>query len=188
MEILAQKPYATSALFLIAMIESSLLPVAPDLLFVPLSVLRPRRSLMYAAVCVLGSVGGAVLGYVIGYGVFETVGKTIIVAFGWTESFATVVQKYNAHAWSVLLLAGFTPVPFQLFTIAAGFGNAVGFTVFVLVTNVGCSIRFFLFGVLFFFFGPVIQCYGSKYLGRAMAIVVLLMVIWYAATKTLFSL
>lgn len=183
-EALAAKPHAAVWLFCLAAAEASLIPFAPDFLFVPLSVARPRRSLYYAGVCVAGSVCGAFLGYYIGFALFHSVGIFIMEMFGWKEIFLSVLERYRENALSVLSLAGFTPVPFQVFTIGAGFA---GITLgrFAVGTAIGRVLRFFLVGALLWFVGPTLKTYVDRSLTRATIIVLLLVAVWILVTKAL---
>lgn len=161
-----------------AFIESSLFPIAPDFLFIPLSVMRPRRSLWYATVCVLGSTLGAIAGYYIGFGLFETLGQQILGFFGWMELFQAVLDKYRANAWTALLLAGFTPIPFQVFALAAGFRQTIDIGTFALAAFAGRSLRFFLLGGLLFLFGGKIKKLLDTHLGWVSIAVLILIVLW----------
>lgn len=174
----SRKPYATAVLFATAFIESSLFPTSPDFLFIPLSVLRPRRSLWYAAICVAGSTLGALAGYYIGFGLFELVGEKILRVFGWTELFQAVLEKYRANVWTTLLLAGFTPIPFQLFALAAGFRQTIDIGTFAFAALAGRSLRFFFLGGLLFLFGGKIKKLLEKHLGWVSIVVLILILLW----------
>ncbi len=165
-------------MFLMAFVESSLFPIAPDFLFIPLSVTHPRRSLWYAAICVAGSTLGAIVGYYIGYGLFEILGEKILEVFGWTELFQAVLIKYRANAWSALLLAGFTPIPFQVFALAAGFKQTIDIGTFALATLAGRSLRFFLVGGLLVLFGAKVKVLLDTYLEWVAIAIFVLLVIW----------
>lgn len=179
----AQKPHATLVLFLMAFVESSLFPIAPDFLFIPLSVMRPRRSLWYAAICVLGSTVGAIVGYYIGFGLFEILGQQILGFFGWTELFQAVLEKYRANAWSSLLLAGFTPIPFQVFALAAGFRQTIDIGTFALAVLAGRSLRFFFLGGLLFLFGGKVKELLDNHLGWVSVVVLVLFILWILSAR-----
>jgi membrane protein YqaA with SNARE-associated domain len=183
-EALAAKPHAAVWLFCLAAAEASLIPLAPDFLFVPLSVARPRRSLYYAGVCVAGSVCGAFVGYYVGFALFHSVGTFIIEAFGWKEVFLSVLERYKENALSVLSLAGFTPLPFQVFTIGAGFAG-ISLGRFTVGTTIGRALRFFVVGSLLWFVGPTLKTYVDRSLTRATIIAFLLIAVWILVTKTL---
>ncbi len=181
----AHQPFATLALFLIAFLESSLLPIAPDLLLIPLCLARPKRSFWYALVVALGSTLGAILGYYIGLKMFDTVGAELLNFFSWHSVFENVLSKYREHAVSALLFAGFLPIPFQVFTIAAGWGNTIPLATFVAATFGGRLIRFFLVGGLLFVFGETAKVLLEKYFGKTVLIVGTLLIVWILASKLL---
>lgn len=145
--------------------------------------MRPKRSLFYAAVCVAGSTLGAILGYYIGSGLFELVGEKILGLFGWTELFQAALQKYRANVWSTLLLAGFTPIPFQVFALAAGFRETIDIGTFALAALAGRSLRFFFLGGLLFLFGGKIKELIDKHLGWFSIVVLILLVLWLFAGR-----
>ena len=163
-ERVAQKPYASAALFAVAFVESSSFPIPPDVLLIALGVSRPRRSLVYAAVCTAGSIGGAFLGYYIGYALFESVGQRLVDLYGFHDNFDHVLRLYHDNAWTAIILAGFTPIPFMVFTIAAGFKETIALQSLALACLVGRSTRFFLVGGLLYVFGPRIKEYLDAHL------------------------
>ncbi len=162
----AQKPNALWALFLIAFVESSFFPIPPDVLLIALAVSNPRKSFLYATVCVVGSVSGAFLGYYIGYALFETVGSRILEFYGVSGQFQVVLDKFRENAWLTIFIAGFTPIPYKVFTIAAGFKETIDLVTLGLASLVGRGARFFLVGTLLYFFGPRMKEYIDKYLER----------------------
>jgi len=159
-------PYATPALFAVAFAEASFFPIPPDVLLIALSVARPKRSFWYAAVCTAGSVTGAFLGYYIGYAFFETIGSRIVAFYGFTDQFQIVLDKYRENAWLAIFVAGFTPIPYKVFTIAAGFKETIDLTTLALASLVGRASRFFLVGGLLYLFGATMKEYLDKYLER----------------------
>jgi membrane protein YqaA with SNARE-associated domain len=162
----ASKPYALWVLWITACLEASVFPVPPDVLLIALAVARPKRSFLYAAICVGGSTAGALIGYYIGYSFFEVVVRHIVDLYGLQSRFNSVLVLYKDNAWTALLLAGFTSIPFSIFTIAAGFNETIDVRTFVVATLAGRSLRFFLLASLLFVFGPAIKAYLDKYLER----------------------
>ena len=120
----ADTPYGTPALGVLAFAESSFFPVPPDPLLMAFSLSKPKRALFYAAVCSVCSVVGGLLGYFIGYGLWNVVGDfffNYLGPMGFTpENFAAVQSKYEANAFLAIFAAGFTPIPYKVFTVAAG--------------------------------------------------------------------
>ncbi len=155
LERLAADPHATRWLFTIAAAEASILPVPSDILLLTLCVARPLRSMRFAAVCVAGSTAGAAAGYLIGATVFTgQAGTGLTAAF---PDLAVVLARYRENAPVALLLAGFTPVPFALFSLAAGAGGTVPFATFLPAALAGRALRFFLVGGLMQVFGPRVR-------------------------------
>ena len=158
----AQTPYSTWALFALAFAESSFFPIPPDILLIALAVARPSHALKYALVSALGSVLGGCLGYAIGYEFMSAVGYKIVHFYGFEEKVAYIQGLYQRYdAWAVGI-AGFTPIPYKVFTIAAGMFK-INFGVFVLASLVSRSARFFLVGGLIYKFGPGIQLFIERY-------------------------
>ena len=158
----ADTPYGTWALFLLAFAESSFFPIPPDVLLIALCVARPEKSLRYALVSSVGSILGGCLGYLIGWQFMAAVGNRIVAFYGLGDKVAYIEHLYNTYdAWAVGI-AGFTPIPYKVFTIAAGMFK-INFTVFVLASMVSRSARFFLVGGLIYRFGPRIQVFIDRY-------------------------
>lgn len=158
----AATPYGTWALFFLAFAESSFFPIPPDVLLIAMCVARPNRSFKYALVCSVGSIIGGCLGYLIGWQFMASVGSRIVDFYGLTDKVAYIEILYNTYdAWAVGI-AGFTPIPYKVFTISAGMFK-INFTVFILASMVSRSARFFLVGGLIYLFGPRIQRFIDRY-------------------------
>jgi membrane protein YqaA with SNARE-associated domain len=162
----ARKRNALWALFAIAFIESSVFPIPPDVLLIALGIANPGKSFLYAAVCSAGSVCGALLGYSIGYAFYETVGFPVLQFCGLADQFHLVLDVYRENAGLAIFVAGFTPIPFSVFTIAAGFRGTIDLSTFFLALIVGRGARFLLVGGALFVFGPKVNDYADRYLGR----------------------
>ena len=170
----ADTPYGGWALFIFAFSESSFFPIPPDVLLIALAVGKPKKALTFALICSIGSVLGGILGYLIGWQFMAVVGHKIIAFYGLTEKVATIASLYDQYnAWAVGI-AGFTPIPYKVFTITAG-AFRINFLIFLLASMVSRSARFFLVGGLIFAFGPRIQVFIDKYFNiLAIAFTVLL--------------
>jgi membrane protein YqaA with SNARE-associated domain len=168
-------PYGTWALFLLAFSESSFFPIPPDVLLIALAVGKPEKSFKFAAVCALGSVIGGVLGYVIGWQFMAAIGDKIVEFYGLSDKVDYIEILYNRYdAWAVGI-AGFTPIPYKVFTIAAGVFK-ISFPVFVIASAVSRSARFFLVGGLIYRFGPGIQTFIDKYFNLLAVIFTVLLI------------
>ena len=159
----ADRPGGPAALFGIAVVESSVFPIPPDALLIPLALGRPRRAWRFAALCTVGSILGAMIGYLMGSALYETIGRPIVEFYGYSGQYAAIGDAYSRNLVIALGTAGFTPIPFKVFTIAAG-GFHVPFIPFVLVTAVSRGMRFFLVAGLIRAFGDPIREFIDRYL------------------------
>jgi membrane protein YqaA with SNARE-associated domain len=140
---LAASPHAFTALFLVALAESSFFPIPPDVLLIPMVLARPKKGLWIAAVCTLGSAIGGAFGYLIGQEFMPVIGDPIIQFYGAEDRFAHMAELFRKHDVWIIAIAGFSPIPYKLFTISAGaFGS--NFTIFFLVSILSRGARFFL--------------------------------------------
>jgi membrane protein YqaA with SNARE-associated domain len=174
---------AQSALFLLAFAEASFFPIPPDVLLIAMAVARTRRALRYALVATLGSVTGGMLGYWIGRGLWNLVDDHFfryLGAFGFTpENFGSVQSAYQANAFLAIFTAGFTPIPYKVFTIAAGVFE-VNLAVFLAASVLGRAGRFFLVALLIRWLGPRVLPFIERYLGwLSLAFIVLLVLGFY---------
>lgn len=161
----AETPYGTPALAAVSFAESSFFPIPPDVLQIALSASRPRRSFYYAAVSALASVAGGVAGWAIGYVGWEaTQGFFYTWVPGVTEEkVASVGVLYRDNAFWSIVAAAFTPIPYKVFTIAAGvFHEYVSLGTLVGASLVGRSARFFLVGAVMWWFGPSVRGFLEK--------------------------
>ena len=181
----AATPYGTWALFLLAFAESSFFPIPPDVLLIAMCVGRSERSFKYALVCSLGSVLGGCLGYLIGWQFMAAVGSRIVAFYGLTDKVAYIETLYQTYdAWAVGI-AGFTPIPYKVFTIAAGMFK-INFSVFVLASMASRSARFFIVGGLIYLFGPRIQRFIDRYFDLLAVTFTVLLVGSFVLIKYLF--
>ncbi|MGD2271183.1 MAG: VTT domain-containing protein [Desulfobacterales bacterium] len=158
----AATPFGTWALFLLALSESSFFPIPPDVLLIALAVAIPQKSFTYASICSVGSVIGGCLGYLIGWQFMSSIGEKIISFYGLNEKVDSIAQLYMTYdAWAIGI-AGFTPIPYKLFTISAG-AFKINFSVFIFASLVSRSARFFLVGGLIYIFGARIKSFIDRY-------------------------
>ncbi|MEE9591626.1 MAG: YqaA family protein, partial [Thermodesulfobacteriota bacterium] len=139
----AHTPYGSIALFVLAFTESSFFPIPPDVLLIALAISIPLRSFRYAIVCSIGSLLGGIFGYFIGYMLMETIGFRIIEFYHFKDNYEYIQHLYREYdAWAVGI-AGFTPIPYKVFTITAG-AFKIDFWVFSLVSAISRAARFFI--------------------------------------------
>ena len=116
----AAGPHATRALAVVAFLESSIFPIPPDAMLVPMVLAQPQRAWRLAADRHRGSIVGGLAGYAIGYFLFETVGSWIIEVYGLGDKFADFQRTWNEWGLWIILIKGLTPIPYKLVTIASG--------------------------------------------------------------------
>ncbi|MCY3002416.1 MAG: DedA family protein [Planctomycetota bacterium] len=182
----AETPYGTPALFVISFVESSFFPIPPDVLQIALSVARPKRAFFYATVSVIASVLGGVFGWYIGSALWGSIsGFFFEYVPGFTpERFEMVRAKYDEHAFLAIFGAAFTPIPYKVFTIAAG-ACAVSIQTLIFASIVGRGARFYLVASAIFFFGPKVKEWLEKYFELATILLVALGAAGFLAVKYL---
>ncbi len=181
----AKTPYAAPALFLLAFAESSFFPVPPDVLLITLALSIPKKAFRYAVVCTFGSVLGGMAGYFIGYQLMDTIGMPILKFYGGLEKYEHIQALYMKYdAWAVAI-AGFTPIPYKVFTIAAG-AFKIDFPVFVLASMGGRAGRFFLVAGFIYFFGPTIKNFIDKYFNLLTFVFFALLILGFLMIKYVF--
>lgn len=158
----ADSKYGGLALFVLAFVESSFFPIPPDVLLMALCLGARDKALRYAMICSMGSVLGGLFGYAIGAFAFETVGQPIIDFYGAAGKYDQVGQLYDDHGFWIVFLAGFTPIPYKIITIAAGvFKIALG--PFLIASLIGRSARFFLVAGLLRSFGEPMRAFIDRW-------------------------
>ncbi|SHE53676.1 membrane protein YqaA, SNARE-associated domain [Loktanella atrilutea] len=179
---LSRSPYALWALAIVSFVESSVFPIPPDVLMIPMIIARPRRAFLIAAVATVASVLGALLGYYIGAALFDTVGRPVLDFYGKGAEFDSFAVTYNDWgAWAVLI-AGITPFPFKVITIASGV-TGLSLPVFVLAAILARALRFFIVAALLWRFGAPIQDFIERRLGLVFTVFVVLLVGGFALLK-----
>ncbi|MDH3329380.1 MAG: VTT domain-containing protein [Desulfobulbaceae bacterium] len=178
-------PAGIWALFFLAVAESSFFPIPPDVFLIALCIGVPKKSFRYASVCAIGSVIGGIIGYGLGLGFMDTLGVRILDLYGLHDKYETVQRLYQSYdAWAVGA-AGFTPLPYKLFTITAG-AFKINFWVFVLVSFVARSARFFMVAGLIYMYGARVQHFIYKYFNLLTIIFLVLLIGGFILVKMLF--
>jgi len=178
---LAQSRHAPVALGLVAFAESSFFPIPPDTILVPMSIARPHRALVYALICTIASVAGGLLGYAIGALLFQTIGKWLISLYGYGDRVEQMRTLYAHWGWAVILVKGFTPIPFKIITITSGL-LAYSLPLFVIFSIITRGARFFFVAALLNRFGGTIHLLLEKYFGFFLAALaaITLLGFWFA--------
>ncbi len=158
----SSSPKAPYALFAIAFIESSFFPVPPDVLLITMVIAHSKKWFSYAAICTLGSVCGALLGYFIGWALYETVGRFIVQTYNLQAVVELVGRKYQENAFFTIFTAAFTPIPYKAITITAGLFK-IPLVTFIIASIIGRAGRFFMVAGALRIFGKRIADSIEKY-------------------------
>ncbi len=153
---LAGHRHALPALAVVAFVESSLFPIPPDILIIPMVLAARPRAWRIAAVATAASVLGGLLGYAIGAGLYETVGRPVLEFYGYGAKFEEFRGAYNDWGAWIVAGAGFTPFPYKVITIASGV-TGLNLAVFMLASLISRGARFFLLAALLWYFGPPVR-------------------------------
>jgi membrane protein YqaA with SNARE-associated domain len=181
---LADSRYALWALAFVAFVESSVFPIPPDVLMIPMIIARPSRAFLIAFVATASSVLGGLMGYYIGYGLFETVGRPVLEFYGKSGYFEEFAIRYNElGAWAVLV-AGVTPFPFKVITIASG-ATQLSLPIFILSAIIARALRFFIVAALLWKFGAPIRDFIERRLGLMFILFCVLLVGGFYTVKYL---
>lgn len=181
---LANHRHATASLFGISFAESSFFPIPPDIMLIPMCVANRKKALWYAAICTLGSAVGGLAGYAIGYFLFEAVGQAIINFYGLQHQMESFTHSFNQHGGWLIAIAGFTPIPYKLITIASGL-FMYPLALFFLLSVTSRGARFFLVAGLLYYFGEPIRNFIEKRFELLTIIFTLLLVGGFVALKYL---
>jgi membrane protein YqaA with SNARE-associated domain len=158
---LAAHPRAPTWLGVVSFAESSFFPIPPDAMLVPMCLARPDRALRYAAICTIASVLGGVLGYAIGFWLFDALAMPVLRTYGYADALARFTAWYDQWGVWVILIKGLTPIPYKIVTIASGAAH-FDFMTFLLASVVTRGARFFILALLLRRFGEPIRGFIEK--------------------------
>lgn len=164
--------------------ESSFFLVPPDVLLIPMVLAARTRWFKIALVCTVASVLGGLFGYAIGAFLFDSVGQPILAFYHAAEKFDAIRAAYNDNGVWIVFTAGFSPIPYKIFTIASGVTGMDPWS-FALASAVGRGARFFLVAILLWKFGAPIQAFIEKRLGLLALLFCALVVLGVLALKYL---
>jgi membrane protein YqaA with SNARE-associated domain len=153
---LAAHPQALAVLGVVSFLESSIFPIPPDAMLIPMVLADRTRAFKIALVCTVCSVLGGLLGYAIGYYFFETLGEWVVRTYGLQKSLDAFRAGFAEYGIWIILIKGLTPIPYKLVTIASGAAHFDLFT-FVWASIVTRGLRFFLLAALLWKFGEPIR-------------------------------
>lgn len=172
---LAGHRHALWALAAVSFVESSIFPIPPDIILIPMVLAAREKAWRFALVCTIASVLGGLAGYGIGYFLFDSIGKPLLDFYGYGEKFAQFQGYYNEWGAWIVGGAGVTPFPYKVITIASGV-TGLDPVVFTVASIISRGIRFFLVAGLLWHFGEPIRIFIEAHLGKlATAFFVLLL-------------
>ena len=161
---LSASKHALAWLFVISFIESSFFPIPPDIMLIPMILATPKQAWKIAGVCTLASVIGAYLGYVIGFALFEWVAEPLLNFYGYLDKFNEFKNLYSEYGAWIVLIAGVTPFPYKIITIASG-AVELNLLVFTVASIIARGLRFFLIAWLLKTYGEKMRLFIEKNLG-----------------------
>jgi len=180
-----QSPSGVWALFFLAIAESSFFPIPPDIFLIVLCIAIPPRSFRYAAICAAGSVLGGAIGYGLGMGFMDTIGVKILEWYGLQDKYEVVQNLYRQYDALAVGAAGFTPLPYKLFTITAG-AFKINFATFMLMSLVSRSARFFLVAAFIYKFGAPVRHFIERYFNLLTILFFILLIGGFLVVKLFF--
>lgn len=172
---LADHPQAMWALALVAFLESSVFPIPPDLLMIPMILARPSRAWAIALVALVASVLGGLLGYAIGAFFYDSIGAPVLQAMGKAEAMEAFNTRFNDFGFWAVLTAGVTPFPYKVITIMSGW-TGMPLATFVATSILARAIRFFLVAALLWRFGAPVREFIEKRLGLVLTVFMALLI------------
>lgn len=181
------------ALLFIALFEASWFPLPPDILLIALCLGAVKKSFRFASICLAGSIIGAMIGYGIGHFLWTTPAgePTAIATFFFNhifsvEGFNNVAALFDKYNFWIVFTAGFTPLPYKLFTIAGGLFD-INFVMFIIASIVSRGLRFFLIAWLIWRFGTPIKAFIDKYFNLLATLFTVLLIGCFALVAWLFG-
>ncbi|MBU3029785.1 YqaA family protein [Paracoccus marinaquae] len=181
---LAAHRHAMPALFGVSFIESSVFPIPPDVLMIPMVLADRARAFMVALVATVGSVLGALLGYWIGAVLMDSVGQWVLTVYGKETAYQDLAARFAEYGGWAVLFAALTPFPFKVITI---FSGAVGLPLplFLVTSAIGRAARFFIVSGLLWRFGPPVRSFIEERLGLVFTIFMICLIGGFAALRYL---
>jgi membrane protein YqaA with SNARE-associated domain len=179
---LSETKQATWALAAVAFIESSIFPIPPDVLLIPMCIAERRKSFFYATICTVSSVIGGLAGYAIGYYFLKTWGHDILDFYGALESYDELKLKYDEYGGWIILAKGMTPIPFKILTILSGAMN-MSLPIFILSSIGARAMRFYLVAGLLWKYGAPVRHFIEKHLGLVTLAFLILLIGGFVAIK-----
>ncbi len=175
----SQSKYALLALVVVSFTESSFFLVPPDVLLIAMAVAKPNKAFYYAFVCTLFSVLGGIFGYFIGQYGFELVGQKLIEYYNYQDKFSYVQSLFTNYGSIAIFVAGFSPIPYKIFTITSGFVK-LNLVLFIAVSFIARGLRFCLIAFLINRYGENAKTFTENHLGKLTIAFSLLLIVGFA--------
>lgn len=172
---IAAGPRALWLLLLVSFAESSFFPLPPDILLIPMILARPRSAWRLAAFCMLASVAGGVLGYAIGYFLFDAIGRPVLEFYHAMDRYDALKAGFDRWGVWIIVLKGMTPIPYKLITIASGVAH-FDLAAFIGASIVSRSLRFFLVAAILWWFGDAARHFIERRLTLVTSVFAVLLV------------
>ena len=181
---LAQHRHALWALAIVAFVESSVFPIPPDIIMIPMILAQPRRAWLIASVALVASVLGGILGYAIGAFAFDSIGQPILASLGKADAMAEFSQRFNDMGFWAVLIAGITPFPYKVITIMSGW-TGMPLATFITTSILARGLRFFIVAGLLWQFGAPIKDFIERRLALMFTLAVALLIGGFVLVKYL---
>jgi membrane protein YqaA with SNARE-associated domain len=181
---LAERRDALWVLAFVSFIESSVFPITPQVILIPMVLARPDRAWLIAGVCTIASVAGGVAGWGIGYALYEEIGRPVLEFYGKADAFAEISQRFRDYGAEAVLVAAVTPFPYKVVTIASGAAH-LSLPVLIGASIVGRSLQFFVVAALLWKFGPPAREFIEKRLGLVTTVLVVAILGGFVAVRYL---
>lgn len=179
---LAESPKAVPILGAVSFFESSIFPLPPDIMLIPMILANRARAWFLALVCSLTSIAGGILGYTIGYFLFESIGQWVIQAYHLEDSFQNFKILFQDWGFWIIMAKGLTPIPYKLITITSG-ACELDFFKFLFASIITRSSRFYLVSGLVWCLGDKSKGFIEQYLGWILFATLVFIGIGFAAVK-----
>jgi membrane protein YqaA with SNARE-associated domain len=181
---LAASPLAPLWLAAIAFAESSFFPIPPDVLLVPMSLARPDRAFRYALICTAASVVGGVVGYLIGYALFDVLARPLLHFYHYEDAFIAFQERFREYGVYIILIKGLTPIPYKIVAIASGAAR-FDLLIFIAASILTRGVRFFVIAALLRLFGEPVRAFIENRLGLVLLLTAVFAVLGFFLIKYL---
>jgi len=170
----SSKPYALWVLGGVAFLESSIFPIPPDIMLIPMILALRNRAWLLASICAIASVAGGLSGYALGYYLFDSIGEQLVQLYGYESKLINFKEYYKEWGGWIVGIGGITPLPYKLVAIGSG---AAGLDpiVFLVASALSRGLRFFIVAALIWYFGPSIRKFFEQHFGIMIVLILIIM-------------